>query len=151
MTYKITVQADPGFGPHKRGLAAAARAVLSRQRAPSGALTIQLMGIERMRLLNLAYAGLDQPTDILSFPSGELLEGEPYLGDLALCVPYAQDQARRHRREVSDELNLLVVHGVLHLLGFDHDLPDRKRAMWDAQEEILQHLADTRPSGRSRS
>lgn len=78
-----------------------------------------------IRRLNRAYRGKDQATDVLSFPSATDLEpGRPHLGEIAISLPRAQRQARRGGWRLGDELALLVTHGYLHLLGYDHETDD---------------------------
>lgn len=142
MKYPVSVLAEPGLGKYRPGLAGAARAALSHQQAEPGSLTVLLAGITRMQQLNAEFAGVDRATDVLSFPADDqgLDVGGRYYGDIAVCVPVAQAQAARKRHDLAGEGQLLVVHGVLHLLGYDHDTPARKRQMWRAQKEILTAL-----------
>ncbi|MBJ7602497.1 MAG: rRNA maturation RNase YbeY [Candidatus Dormibacteraeota bacterium] len=82
-------------------------------------LTLLVAGDRTLRRLNRRFLGEDQPTDVLSFPSGG--GDEPgYLGDLAISWPTVQRQARHYCHPVESEAGLLIVHGLLHLLGFDH-------------------------------
>lgn len=92
--------------------------------------------------LNRTYRHVDSPTDVLSFPAGiPTMPGEtPDLGDLFIAYPYASAQAKRAGHDLHDSLVLLVVHGTLHLLGFDHDTPENKARMWAVQGQILQIL-----------
>jgi probable rRNA maturation factor len=142
MKHSVAVYAEPGLGGYRRGLAPAARAALEHQRAEAGSLTVLLTGAEHMRRLHQAFLGTDRPTDVLSFPAGEASAdgGGRYFGDLAVCVPIALSQASRRQRDPADEIQLLVVHGVLHLLGLDHTTPSRKREMWRAQDAILRRV-----------
>jgi probable rRNA maturation factor len=64
-------------------------------------------------------------------------EALSYLGDIVIAVPYSQRQAQELGRSLRDELRLLIVHGVLHLLGYDHATPDDEARMWARQDEIL--------------
>ncbi|HLA08708.1 MAG TPA: rRNA maturation RNase YbeY, partial [Anaerolineales bacterium] len=82
------------------------------------------------------------PTDVLSFPASETdpETGSRYLGDILLSIPRAQEQATAAGHALDSEVQLLVVHGVLHLLGYDHAEAKEKRKMWKAQEEILVQL-----------
>ncbi len=127
------------------GLEKAAQAVvLSYSDLPDADLTIVIDGDERLHELNNEFLGIDAPTDVLSFPSGEE-EPDPetgryYLGDIVISYPRAAEQAAASDHPVSAELALLVVHGSLHLLGFDHAEPEEKALMWSAQKEILQNL-----------
>ncbi len=106
-------------------------------------LTIAVEGDDRLHELNRDYLGIDAPTDVLSFPSGEEIDPETervYLGDIILSYPRALQQATSAGHEVMSEIQLLVIHGVLHLLGYDHATPEEKTAMWAAQAEAIQTL-----------
>jgi probable rRNA maturation factor len=146
MTYTIDIQST---GRHKmaidRALAEAARETLAHEAVDAGAsLTILLTDDAYLQQLNRQYRGMDQPTDVLSFPVGEdmphIAELAHYLGDIAISVEYAQRQAATKGHELIAELKLLVIHGVLHLLGYDHADADEKAAMWASQEVILRKL-----------
>lgn len=108
----------------------------------AGDLTILLSDDEQVRELNRQYLGIDAPTDVLSFPAGEADPdtGFTYLGDVIISVPQADVQARAAGHGLEAEVQLLVVHGVLHLLGHDHGQPEAKRRMWAAQAEVLSQL-----------
>ncbi|MBI4771680.1 MAG: rRNA maturation RNase YbeY [Chloroflexi bacterium] len=132
-------------------LRGAVRAALRQGSAPAPAeLSVLLTTDEALQALNRDFLGHDAPTDVLSFPSGELprpgalpgsVEGDAlYLGDIAISLPRARAQAQAAGHSLPSELRLLAVHGVLHLLGHDHDTPERKQAMWAAQAAILQEL-----------
>jgi probable rRNA maturation factor len=135
----------------RRGVAAAARAALRHQSAPDGELTVVLAGAQRARSLNLQFAGEDRATDVLSFPDGTAGdEGLRYFGDVVIAVPVAQAQAEAEGHGLTDELALLAVHGVLHLLGHDHARAAERRRMEAAQAEILAGLGlPTRTMERS--
>jgi probable rRNA maturation factor len=75
-----------------------------------------------MRTLNRRYRRKDRTTDVLAFPAGG--GGEPLLGDIVISVPYASRQARRRGEPVSREIERLLVHGLLHLSGYDHETDD---------------------------
>lgn len=109
---------------------------------PPASLTLLLTDDEYLRHLNKTYRGIDEPTDVLSFAADPLPEElevkEPrYLGDIAISVPTAKKQARAGRHSLKAELQLLTVHGTLHLLGFDHEEPEEKKLMWYIQNSIL--------------
>jgi len=121
----------------------AARAVLTHQNeSPDVDLSIVLTDDARLHKLNRDYLGIDAPTDVLSFPTSETdpETGSRYLGDILLSIPRAQEQATAAGHALDSEVQLLVVHGVLHLLGYDHAEAKEKRKMWKAQEEILVQL-----------
>jgi probable rRNA maturation factor len=121
----------------------AVRLVLQTQAAPAGAeLTIVLADDEKLQDLNLDFRGIDSPTDVLSFPANEPDPdtGTVYIGDVIVSVDRAQEQALAGGHSLQAELQLLIVHGVLHLLGHDHADPDQKNSMWAAQSIILSKL-----------
>jgi probable rRNA maturation factor len=102
-------------------------------------LTLAFLGDEQLRDLNQEFRSIDRSTDVLSFSSRMLdpESGIPHLGDVVISVPAAKSQAEHGDHGVSQELELLVVHGVLHLLGFDHDTRSRKARMWQIQNQVL--------------
>jgi probable rRNA maturation factor len=97
---------------------------------------------KRLHELNRDFLGIDAPTDVLSFPASESdpETGAPYLGDILLSIPRAKTQAKAAGHPLEAEVQLLVVHGVLHLLGHDHAKPGGKAKMWKAQADILAEL-----------
>jgi probable rRNA maturation factor len=108
-------------------------------------LSLVLTSNEEIQHLNRDYLGYDKPTDVLSFPAGEPIPGLPeeashYLGDIIIAVPYAAAQAAKAGHSLLDELQLLTIHGVLHLLGMDHLEPEDKAEMWAAQTAVLHTL-----------
>jgi probable rRNA maturation factor len=105
-------------------------------------LSIILASDARLHELNLKYLGVDAPTDVLSFPATETdpETGAPYIGDILISIPRAQAQASAAGHPLESEVQLLVVHGVLHVLGHDHAEPQEKGRMWKAQAEILESL-----------
>jgi len=119
----------------------AALAVLAYQSA-DGDLAIVLTDDAQLHQLNRDYLGVDAPTDVLSFPASETdpETGAPYLGDVLISIPRAKGQAHSAGHPLEAELQLLVVHGVLHLLGHDHAEPEDKVRMWAAQAQVLEKL-----------
>jgi probable rRNA maturation factor len=145
VAYTIHVQIDPSYAARvaPARLRAAARAALKYQDAPQpGGLTIRVTSDVALRALNADFLGEDHVTDVLSFPSGDLdrESGGRYFGDIAIAYPRARAQAAKGRHPVWAELQLLVVHAVLHLLGHDHAEAGERARMWAAQAEILRHL-----------
>jgi len=104
--------------------------------------TIVLSDDAHLHDLNRQFLGIDAPTDVLSFPGGDTDpdSDELYLGDVIISLSRAQAQAASGGHPVQDELQLLVVHGVLHLLGYDHAEEDEKAKMWAIQAGILDSL-----------
>ena len=143
---KIAVRADSAYRKKiaSRRLREAAQKTLAHESALSRAeITLVITGDDEIRDLNRQYRGVDAPTDVLSFAEAKAdarFVEAVYLGDVVISYPRAEAQAASAGHSVADELLLLVVHGVLHLLGHDHAGRAEKRKMWAAQEEILNEL-----------
>lgn len=138
----INIEPHPDF-PDTGLLEESARAVLDHESADLDAdLSIVLTDDSQLRKLNRDYLGIDAPTDVLSFPASESdpETGARYLGDILISVPRAVEQARAAGHDLQGEVQLLVVHGVLHLLGHDHAEVGGKARMWAAQAEVLEGL-----------
>jgi probable rRNA maturation factor len=109
---------------------------------PGASLTLVVTDEAEVQALNRTFRGEDKPTDVLSFVDGEeSADTDLYLGDIVIALPVAQRQALEGGHSVSAELQLLAVHGTLHLLGHDHAEPDEKARMWAAQAAILHAIA----------
>lgn len=121
----------------------AAQMTLQHLGTPSESnLTVVLTDDTQMRQLNYQYRGIDAPTDVLAFPS-DYIDPETqahYLGDILISVQRAQAQAFVEQHPLEEELQLLIVHGTLHLLGFDHQEEVAALQMWQVQGEILRSL-----------
>jgi probable rRNA maturation factor len=118
----------------------AAEIVLNQEEVgPDAELSIVIDDDDRLRDLNNQFLGIDSPTDVLSFPADEHDpdSGLHYIGDIIVSYPRASEQAAVANELVSEELQLLVIHGTLHLLGYDHSDPTEKAAMWNAQQLAL--------------
>jgi probable rRNA maturation factor len=117
---------------------------LQQQQAAPADLTLFLTGDGRIQQLNRDFLGHDKPTDVLSFPAGSPMPGmeaiATYLGDVIIALPYAARQAAAAGHDTDAELQLLAVHGTLHLLGYDHADPPEKAEMWAAQTAVLTQL-----------
>lgn len=108
-------------------------------------LTVRLTDNEEIRRLNRQYAGIDAVTDVLSFPAEDepyAVEpgGPPYLGDVIIAVPVAKEQAMQTGRSLLTELQVLAIHGTLHLLGYDHHTYDGLAEMQACESEALKAL-----------
>jgi probable rRNA maturation factor len=109
---------------------------------PAG-VSVVFVSEPEMRRLNRERRGLDRPTDVLSFAYRELdrrerrLADEDGLGDIVVCPSRVRRQAAEIGRSCGQELALVIVHGFLHLLGFDHDTPVREKKMFQFQHEVL--------------
>jgi probable rRNA maturation factor len=130
------------------------RFVLDRMRVhPLAELCITAVDRETIAELNAKWMDKEGPTDVLAFPMDELRPGmvneepeEGILGDLVLCPSIAAEQATTAGHSTTDELDLLTVHGILHLLGYDHAEPEEHQEMFGLQARLLGewvgHLAD---------
>ena len=104
---------------------------------------------QAIRDINRDYRCIDKVTDVLSFPQEEdapaLIEQKPLLlGDIVICLPRACEQAAEYGHSLERELGFLFAHGLLHLLGYDHEDEDQAEQMFALQERILQPLGLTR-------
>jgi probable rRNA maturation factor len=129
------------WAPSARRLAHWARAALGRRR---GALAIRVVTRAESRRLNRTYRGRDYPTNVLSFPAGPAHGGEARspapLGDLALCAEVVAREARVQGKPASAHWAHLVVHGTLHILGYDHEQPGPARRMERRERLLLARL-----------
>lgn len=120
----------------------AARLTLIQESAPNADMTIVLTDDSQLHELNREYLGIDSPTDVLSFPASESdpETGAAYLGDILISIPRATQQAQAAGHSLEAETQLLVIHGTLHLLGYDHAEAEEKARMWKAQADVLERL-----------
>jgi probable rRNA maturation factor len=141
------VVAEPGWR-RVRGLNArlkrAAKLALERAGAGPHNLTVLLADDARLQALNLAFRGHDKPTNVLSFPAGQ----EDYLGDVAIAYGVTRSEARAQHKSFSDHAAHLAVHGVLHLLGFDHERARDAKVMEPLEVAILGELGIGDPYAR---
>lgn len=124
----------------------AARRALEDTRASVDAdLSIVLTDDDHLHELNRQYRGIDAATDVLSFPSGDIDPDshQAYLGDILISYPRALAQAEAGGHSLADEIRLLTVHGVLHLLGYDHMEEAEKMEMWRIQDSVLKKLGSS--------
>lgn len=105
-------------------------------------MSVVIESDEQLRDLNQRFLGIDAPTDVLSFPADEIDpdSGLRILGDVIISLPRAAEQAASANEKLEDELQLLTIHGTLHLLGHDHSNPVEKAKMWAEQQRALDEL-----------
>ncbi|MCU1586674.1 MAG: hypothetical protein JWN31_167 [Frankiales bacterium] len=152
----IEVLNESGADVDEQELLKVARHALD-QLGVAGELSLMLVDEERMSELHERWMDLEGPTDVMSFPMDELdLRGarrnglslrsseEAVLGDIVLCPVVAEKQAAEAGHSTADELALLTTHGVLHLLGYDHEEPDEHAEMFGLQGELLASLREAR-------
>ena len=141
----IEVLDESGLQVDVRHLAALSRFVLDRMRVhPLAELCIKAVDEETIAALNEQWMEKEGPTDVLAFPMDELRPGlvneepeEGVLGDIMLCPAIAARQAETAGHSAAEEVELLTVHGILHLLGYDHAEPAEHREMFGLQDELL--------------
>jgi len=138
---QIAEQFDQEVNPG--ALEKAALMALAEQNPPEAVnLSVVIEDDQQLHALNLEFLGVDSPTDVLSFFEDELdpETGERYLGDVIISYPQAQKQGTLAGHSTGSELDLLVVHGVLHLMGYDHSTDEEKEKMWEIQRKVLVKL-----------
>ena len=151
---EINVLIDEGLEgcPEVSWLQSVAEQVLVAQSAVPGVeLGLVITGQERVQQLNLSYLGRDEPTDVLAFSAREEIgadfppfvmppDGVLHLGEVIVSYPQAVIQAEEHQHSIKKEIAILIIHGVLHLLGYEHDKPELKQQMSAREEEILSYI-----------
>lgn len=141
----VEVLNESGLQLDVKGLAALSRFVIEQMRVhPQAELCIKAVDEPTIAQLNSMWMEKEGPTDVLAFPMDELRPGlvneepeEGVLGDLVLCPAVAERQAETAGHSTEDELELLTVHGILHLLGYDHAEPEEHKEMFGLQAELL--------------
>lgn len=122
----------------------AAQTALAHEDATDRYLNVILTDDEFVHNYNLQYRGVDRTTDVLSFPAdeGDFLAAPPdgFLGDIVISVPKADEQAKVLGHSVEREILFLTVHGILHLLGYDHMTPEDEDVMLPIQREIVNSI-----------
>lgn len=103
-------------------------------------VSVLLVNNREMQKLNRQYRGKKRPTDVLSF-SQEPNKKEVLLGDIVIAIPIARKQAKEHRHSLQRECAVLAVHGLLHLLGYDHEKPRDAKTMFAKQNKLLSRVA----------
>jgi probable rRNA maturation factor len=109
-------------------------------------ISIRVVGMARSRSLNLRYRGRQRATNVLSFAgAGQLPDGTRLLGELVICAPLVAAEARRQDKSLDAHWAHLTVHGVLHLLGFDHEVAADAVKMESREVQILDRLGFSNP------
>ena len=157
----IEIANESGMNVDETSIASVARFALSTLRVdPLAELSVLLVDSAAMAELHERWMDLPGPTDVMAFPMDEMDgarrpdapdPGPALLGDVVLCPAFARDQARKADHSLLDELHLLTVHGVLHLLGYDHAEPDEEREMFRLQNRILADYRGARQDAERRA
>src|SRR3984893_14225839 len=144
----IEVANESGLDVSEDELISVARFVIDKMNVhPEAELSMVLLDSTSMADLHMRWMDLPGPTDVMSFPMDELEPagrpdtpepGPAMLGDIVLCPEFAAEQAAAAGHSLGHELALLTVHGVLHLLGYDHAEPDEEKAIFALQRQLLE-------------
>ena len=149
----VEINNESGIEVDEAALVRLATSVMDQLRIhPLAELSILLVDEPTMTAYHVKYMGEDGPTDVLSFPMDELRppddEEEPpegLLGDIVLCPSVTATQAAEHGRTAEEETEYLLVHGLLHLLGYDHAEAAEKAEMFGLKDKLLAAWATSRP------
>jgi probable rRNA maturation factor len=133
---------DPKWRSHRGLVALLTKAAEAARRSArlKGALTILLAGDKKLRALNRDFRALDKPTNVLSFPGADA-----YAGDIAIAYGVTRKEAKAAAKNFADHAAHLVVHGVLHLAGYDHERPKDAAVMEPLEVKILKRLGIADP------
>ncbi len=115
-------------------------------------ISVTVVSLDDIHQINLEHRGIDRPTDVLSFPLIDFTRDKLpkdksekiYLGDIVLCYDKVLSQAKEYGHSVERELAFLTAHSMLHLMGYDHIVPEEEKIMFAKQEEILVGMGLTR-------
>jgi probable rRNA maturation factor len=150
---EVRFAARKPWAPSSRKLAEWARVALAsglpsaRRRVPL-VVSVQVVGTRRSRALNARYRGKEAPTNVLSFAgAGQLPSGERDLGELIICAPVLAREARAQRKSPAAHWAHITIHGVLHLLGRDHQTAREARNMETLETQILETMGFSNPYG----
>jgi len=158
----IEVSNESGVAVDESAIASVARHVLTAMRVnPAAELSVLAVTSDAMAELHERWMDEPGPTDVMAFPMDELVDesrrpdapeiGPALLGDVVLCPSFAAAQARKAGHALADELALLTVHGVLHLLGYDHAEPEQEREMFSLQNRLLTEWQAARHQSAARA
>lgn len=143
----IEISNETGHELDESGITAVAGFALAEMGVnPLAELSILIVDLDHMTELNRRWMGGAGPTDVLSFPMDDAMPPKPdaveptmpILGDLVLSPDVAEAQAKDAGHSTADELDMLTVHGVLHILGYDHAEPDQAKEMFGLQNRLLE-------------
>ncbi|MFM7029865.1 MAG: rRNA maturation RNase YbeY [Micrococcales bacterium] len=149
MSIEISTEVD--WPVEENRVVSLAKYAMERMRLhPNTDLYIRFVDLKTMEELHVIHMDEPGPTDVLSFPMDELVPGdnlsvapEGILGDIVVCPEFAAEQAEKAGHPAMQEILLLITHGILHLLGFDHAEPDEEREMFALQNQILKDFLDS--------
>lgn len=121
---------------------------LKKMEAEKSEVNIIFVGLEEIHEINKTYRNVDRPTDVISFALEDTEDVTVYeervLGDIYICLDKVHEQAKEYGHTEIREMAFLIVHGLLHLLGYDHMIKEDEKIMFGLQEEILNEMGITR-------
>jgi probable rRNA maturation factor len=144
MSVSVDVATDKARTPLSRErIGAIARAALRYERVREAMISITLVDRRSIAKLNAEHLGHKGDTDVISFGFTRATTTDPVVGDIYICPAVASENAKAHGTSVREEIARLVVHGILHVLGYDHPEDDRRETsdMWRRQERLLRRIA----------
>ena len=127
MTHQIAIRNESSVPLKLDRMKEALRHVFEAQGVPLGEVSVLITVDEAMESLNRTFRGTDGPTDVLSFPAPTTVPGQ--VGDIAVSIDFARRQAEARGVPIEDEVAMLVIHGALHLAGFDDGTPEQRAVM----------------------
>ena len=144
---RFTIVDEYGYGNYKY-LKKIIKATLKMEKVKNSEMTIVFIDDEKMHEMNKKYRGIDRTTDVLSFAfedNEKLRYNIRQLGEIYISIPKMMEQAREYGHSETRELAFLTVHGILHLLGYDHTLGEREeKEMFAKQELVLNGFKETK-------
>ena len=121
---------------------------LNKMEAEKSEVNIIFVGLQEIHEINKTYRNVDRPTDVISFALEDTEDVTVYeervLGDIYICLDKVHEQAKEYGHTEIREMAFLIVHGLLHLLGYDHMIKEEEKIMFGLQEEILNEMGITR-------
>jgi probable rRNA maturation factor len=140
-TNHILVRIDPEYKEllNRYEVQSVANKILNELDKTGCEISLYFVGDARMRETNFSFRGCDKVTDVLSFTSNEVNpeNGFLILGDIIISVPVALSQAEERQKPLTREINLLMIHGILHIIGYDHEDKNKKKKMFSLQKHLL--------------
>ncbi|MEO0602861.1 MAG: rRNA maturation RNase YbeY [Myxococcota bacterium] len=144
MSAEVRIEAG---GLEESVVSAMADAILAALELSDAELSVLLTSDAHIAELNASWRGVEGPTDVLSFPQEAVPGGPRLLGDVVVGMETASRQAAEQGHDLATELRVLLVHGVLHLLGHDHETDDERAAMTKAEQEVLARVGEAPDAG----
>ena len=138
MTVEASASVAVQFAEHVEGISGdeVVEWVEFARRTHSGEVSVRFMGLVEARMLNRQFRNIDKPTNVLAFQS----DHQDILGDLAICIPLALQEAREQGKSISAHLAHLVIHGTLHLCGLDHQTEQEAQRMESLESDLMHRL-----------